>query len=290
MKQHTTWQGLYRIVRLAVVTYLAVILMLLWMENSLIYPAPKYPRGDWQAAKRLGWEEVDFQSADGTKLHGWYREAANPSQNYLLYCHGNGENIAFIGEYLAELSDTYDLNIFAFDYRGYGRSDGSPHEAGVLADAEAAHQWLVQRSGLSPNQLILMGRSLGGSVAIHLAARHGARGLIIQSTFTSLPDAAARLYPWAPVHWLMRNRYDSLSQMAKYDGPLLQSHGAADTLVPLDLGQKLHAAAKGPKKLLIYPGLNHNDPEPLKYGDELAAFLKSLPPVKLSRPESAARS
>lgn len=288
MQKRSLWQGLGRLVRFAVVAYLAVILMLLWMETSLIYPAPKYPQGDWQASKQQGWEEVDFQSADGTKLNGWYRETANPSQNYLLYCHGNGENIAYLGEYLADMSDLHDLNIFVFDYRGYGRSEGSPHEAGVLADAEAASQWLAKRAGLPANQLLLMGRSLGGGVAIDLASRNGARGLIVQNTFTSLPDAAARMYPWAPVRWLMRNRYESVTKLSQYDGPFLQSHGTADTLVPLDLGKKLHAAAKGPKKLLIYKGLNHNDVEPPEYGDELAAFLKSLPPVKLSATKPAA--
>ena len=86
----------------------------------------------------------------------------------------------------------------------------------------------------------------------------------------------------------MRNRYNSLAKLEKYDGPFLQSHGAADTLVPLDIGQKLHAAAKGQKKLLVYKGLNHNDPEPLEYDDELEAFLKSLPAVKTSAADSAA--
>lgn len=91
------------------------------------------------------------------------------------------------------------------------------------------------------------------------------------------------MYPWAPVRLLMRNRYNSLAKIGQYDGPFLQSHGAADTLVPLDLGQKLHAAAKGPKKLLVYPGLNHNDPEPSSYDEELRAFLKSLPQVQTDR-------
>jgi fermentation-respiration switch protein FrsA (DUF1100 family) len=279
MEKRSVVRGIGRILRLAVVAYLAVILMLMWMETSLIYPAPKYPVGDWNAAKRQGWEDVYFQSADGTKLHGWYRESPTQAQAHLLYCHGNGENIANLGDYLAEMSDRHELTVFVFDYRGYGRSEGSPHEAGVLADGDAAQKWLAGRARIPANEIVLMGRSLGGGVAIDLAARNGARGLVVQSTFTSMPDAAARLYPWAPVRWLMRNRYNNLAKISAYKGPFLQSHGGSDSLVPLDLGKKLHAAAVGPKQLLIYPGLDHNDLEPPEYDKELGAFLKSLPPL-----------
>ncbi|QDU26500.1 Putative aminoacrylate hydrolase RutD [Anatilimnocola aggregata] len=278
--QRKIWHGLWRLVRLAAVTYLAVILMLMWMETSLIYPAPQYPRGDWQAAETYGWEDVNFVSADGTKLHGWYRDLTQHGQEpqaYLLYCHGNGENVAYLGEYLADMADRQRLSIFAFDYRGYGRSEGSPHEAGILADGEAAQQWLAKRANIPANQIVLMGRSLGGGVAVDLAARNGARGLIVQSTFTSLPDAAARMYPWAPVRWLMRNRYNSLDKIKAYHGPLLQSHGNQDTLVPIDLGQQLHAAAPGTKEFFVCPGGGHNDLEPPAYQAVLARFLASLP-------------
>ena len=281
----SVWKGVGRIVRFLVVAYIAVILMLLWMENSLIYPAPQHPIGDWSAAKRLGFEEVTFNSADGTSLHGWYRslpQSGVTPQAHLLYCHGNGENVAFLGDYLAELADEHRFNVLVFDYRGYGRSGGSPTEAGVLADGDAAQRWLAEREKLPLGDLVLMGRSLGGAVAVDLAAKNGCRGLILQSTFTSMPDAAAKLYPWAPVHWLMRNRYNSLDKLASYPGPLLQSHGDRDTLVPIDLGRRLHAVATGPKDFFVSEGLGHNDLEPASFQDHLRQFFASLPPLSTS--------
>jgi fermentation-respiration switch protein FrsA (DUF1100 family) len=264
----------WRIVRLAAVAYLLVLLLLLLLENTLIYPAPKYPLGDWEA-EYFEHEDIWFTSADGTKLHGWLVEHPQP-RAVVLYAHGNGENVAYLGPYLKQLSEELRLTIFAFDYRGYGRSEGSPHEQGILEDAAAAHAWLTERTGLPANQIVLMGRSLGGAVAIDLAAKNGARGLIVQNTFTSLPDAAAWHYPWAPVRWLMRNRYDSLAKIANYHGPLLTSHGTADEVVPFALGQKLFAAASGRKEFFTIQGRGHNDPEPREYYRVLDRWLDSL--------------
>jgi uncharacterized protein len=269
-----------RLVRFAALAYLAVLLMLIWMETSLVYPAPRYPVGDWAAAKAYGWEEVNFASADGTRLHGWYRDLrkhGGEPQAHLLYCHGNGENVAYLGDYLATLGTDHRCSVFVFDYRGYGRSEGSPHEAGVLADGEAAQRWLSERASIPLHEIVLMGRSLGGGVAVDLAARNGARGLILQNTFTSMPDAAARLYPFMPVRWLMKNRYDSLEKIGRYSGPLLQSHGDCDTLVPFELGQQLHAAASGKKTFFVNRGCGHNEGERAEYQEVLGNFLSSLP-------------
>jgi fermentation-respiration switch protein FrsA (DUF1100 family) len=266
----------WRIVRLMAAAYLLVLLLLLLLENTLLYPAPKYPLGDWDAAY-LEHEDVWFASTDGTKLHGWLVEHPQP-RAVVLYAHGNGEHVAYLGPYLKQLSDELRLTILAFDYRGYGRSEGSPQEAGILEDGAAAQAWLAKRTGRPSTDLVLMGRSLGGAVAVDLAARNGARGLIVQNSFTSLPDAAARHYPWAPVRWLMRNRYDSLGKIGRYEGPLLASHGTADHVVPLDLGQQLFAAAPGRKEFFTIEGRGHNDPEPRAYYRVLDRWLDSLPP------------
>jgi fermentation-respiration switch protein FrsA (DUF1100 family) len=249
--------------------------MLLFLENTLLYPAPKYPAGDWQATF-LPHEDVHFASADGTKLHGWLVEHPE-ARAAVLYCHGNGDCVGYLGPYLQELRDQQRITIFAFDYRGYGRSEGSPGEQGILEDSHAAQLWLAERLKIKPADVVLMGRSLGGGVAVDLAARNGARGLILQSTFTSMPDAAACHYPWAPVHWLMKNRYDSLTKIKQYSGPLLASHGDCDDLVPLDLGRKLFDAAPGAKQFFEVPGCNHNDAEPPEYNEALDQFLDTLP-------------
>jgi fermentation-respiration switch protein FrsA (DUF1100 family) len=257
--------------------YLMVLLLLLLLENTLLYPAPAPLAGDWEAA-HIEHEDVEFRSADGTRLHGWFLPHPSPRAT-LLYCHGNGDQVAFLGDYLSDFRDRHRVSIFVFDYRGYGKSEGSPFETGVLADAHAAQHWLAKRTGERADQLVLMGRSLGGAVAVDLAANNGARGLILQNTFSSLPDAAARLYPWAPVRLLMKNRYDSINKIGKYQGPVLFSHGTADTLVPYELGRKLYDAAPGPKEFYVIDGGDHNHAEPPAYADAIERFLDRLPPL-----------
>lgn len=267
------WKGLKRGGFSLMRIYAAVLFVLFLLENKLIFPAPRFPSGDWEP-DWLSLENVDFASADGTALHGWYLDHPNPKA-FLLYCHGNGEHIAYTAPVLEELRTTLDVAVFAFDYRGYGRSDGAPNEAGILADGEAAHDWLCQRAGLARDQIVVMGRSIGGAVAVDIASRHQSRALILESTFPSLPDIAARLHWWAPVRLLMRTRLDSIAKIANYQGALMQSHGTADTLIPLNYGKRLFDAAPGQdKRFLSFDGIGHNDYPPDDYYDELRLFLE----------------
>lgn len=260
----------------AALAYCVVLMLLLLLENALLYPAPKYPDGDWSASV-LPHEEVDFASADGTRLHGWFAEHENP-RAVLMYCHGNGDCVGYLGPYMKQLRDRHRMSIFTFDYRGYGKSAGSPNETGILADAHAAQVWLASRIGKSPQDIVLMGRSLGGCIAVDLAARNGARGLILQNTTTTIPDAAAFTYWFMPVRWLMKNRYDSLSKIGRYMGPVLMSHGTADTLVPFALGKRLFDAIPGKQKqFFAIEGGGHNNAEPPAYDAALDEFLRSLP-------------
>lgn len=264
--------------RTMALSYLGVLLVLLFLENWLVYPAPRYPVGDWEA-RQLPHEDVYFASADGTKLHGWFVEHPQP-RAVILYCHGNGEHVAYNAELLQMLRDQFRVTVFAFDYRGYGRSEGHPFETGILEDAEAAQAWLAERTGLAQKDIVLMGRSIGGGVAVHLAAKNGARGLILESTFSSLPEAAAGQFPWLPVGWLMKNRYDSQAKIAGYHGPLLQSHGDCDTLIPLALARKLFDAAAEPKVFYCVSGGDHNCLQPAAYYQKLDQFLDQLPAAK----------
>ena len=128
----------------------------------------RYPAGDWQPAG-LAFEDAWFTAKDGTRLHGWYVPHPQP-RAVVLFCHGNGGNVALWADVLRILHDRMGVTAMGFDYRGYGRSEGTPSEAGVLADARAARTWLAQRAGIAENQIVLMGRSLGGAVAVDLAA------------------------------------------------------------------------------------------------------------------------
>jgi fermentation-respiration switch protein FrsA (DUF1100 family) len=250
----------------------------LLLETWLVYPVPPIELGDWNPT-RLNHEEVSFASADGTKLHGWFVPHRQPKRA-ILYCHGNGEHIAFNADLAAQLRDSLSASVLLFDYRGYGRSEGHPTEAGCIADGRAAQHWLANRTGCKASDIVLMGRSLGSAVAVALAAEDGARALILENGFTSMPEIAARHFPWLPVHWLMRNRYDCLSWIRRYDGPLIQSHGAADKLIPIAMARRLFDAARSrPKRWLEFDDLDHNSPWPPNYYDELAAFLNSPGPT-----------
>ncbi len=266
---------LARIVASAAVIYLAVAVLMLGVERYLVFVPAKYPVGDWQPTG-FTFEDVFFQSADGTRLHGWYVPHED-ARAYVLFAHGNGGNLTLDADEVRVLHQQLRLAVFLFDYRGYGQSEGTPSEAGVLADARAARQWLAQREDLDEEDIVLMGQSLGGAVAVDLAAADGARGLVVRNTFTSLPDVAARFYPWLPVRWLMQNRFDSASKIARYQGPLLQTHGTEDQIVPFDLGRKLFDFCPSQRKeFLRVTGGGHNDFPSQKFFTALDQFVDAL--------------
>jgi fermentation-respiration switch protein FrsA (DUF1100 family) len=151
-----------------------------------------------------------------------------------------------------------NVDTFLLDYRGYGKSEGSPDEAGTYADARAAHGWLVAR-GVSPERLVLFGESLGSGVATQLATEVKARALVLESPFTSVPDMARAVYPFLPLWPLVRTRYDTVSKVGKLRMPLLVLHGERDEVVPFAQGRRVFEAAPGPKRFFAIPGAGHND-------------------------------
>lgn len=265
----------WHIARGVLVLYLLVVLANMIFERSLVYPIPPVSRGDWQPAG-LGHEDVKFQSLDGTWLHGWFVPHPH-AKRAILYCHGNAEQVGDLGYLAAQLRDELEASVFVFDYRGYGHSEGQPDEAGCIADGQAARNWLANRLGLQRNDVILMGRSLGGGVAVALAADGGARALVLENTFPSAVEVAARHFPWLPVRWVMKNRYDSLSRMPHYDGPLFMVHGAVDELIPPAFARQLFDVSKSTnKRFMEIPDRGHNDPWPNHYYQELKSFLDRL--------------
>ena len=270
---------LIRALQLGAILYVTIAVVLMLFEEKLIFPTPRVAASSWQLPEAC--EDVEFTSADGTQLHGWFFPAAaddgqtGNQSPCLLYSHGNGDCVAYLGDYANMLRTKYGLNVLIYDYRGYGKSDGHPTGTGVLADGKAACRWLADRCGVDAQQIIQMGRSLGGGVATHLAAE-GAGGLIVESSFSSITETAAHHYPWLPIRWMMRTKIDSMAAMAHYEGPLLQSHGTADSIVPFELGRKLYDAARGEKEFMELPGLDHNDPQPREFYDALGRFLDRI--------------
>jgi fermentation-respiration switch protein FrsA (DUF1100 family) len=218
--------------------------VLMPLERSLLFFPRPYPDGNWQP-KTVTPEDAWFEAAYGVRLHGWFAEAPEP-RAVVLFCHGNGGNVTSWGWVLRLYRDRLNASVLVFDYRGYGKSEGTPSEAGLLADARAARRWLAARTGVAERNIVVVGRSLGGGVAVDLAAKDGARALILESTFPSLPEVAAHHVPWLPTHWLMSTRLNSVAQIGNYHGPLLQSHGDADRTIPYEMGRKLFDAADEP--------------------------------------------
>ena len=264
-----------RFLRFVLASYLGVMLVLMMLETMLVYPAPGANRGDWSPTD-LDFEEVTFASDDGTALCGWYVE--HPAARHaILLCHGNGENISYLANELAFVRERFQASVLTFDYRGYGKSEGKPHENGILADGVAAHAWLAERAQLPLDQVVVWGRSLGGGVGVHLAATHGVKALILDRTFNSMVDTAACHFPWLPIKLIMRNRYPSEQRIRDYDGPLFQVHGQDDNVIPFHLGRRLFdAAPSADKQFLTAADLGHNQIWPEAFYQELELFLSRL--------------
>jgi fermentation-respiration switch protein FrsA (DUF1100 family) len=246
------------------------------IENRIVFQPRAYPQGDWTADSRV--EDVWIDSADGVRLHGWFAEPdGNPPRAVVLFTHGNGGNLTTRRHVIELFRDRMQATVLVFDYRGYGRSGGSPTEAGVLEDARAARRWLAARTGVREGDIVLAGHSLGGGVAVDLAATDGARALVLEGTFTNLPDVAASFVPLLPVRAVMQTRLNSVAKIAAYRGPLLQVHGDADEIVPYRLGRKLFGAANEPKQFVTIPGGDHNHHYTAEYVAALDHFLDALP-------------
>lgn len=263
----------WRLLRVAAIVYLLVLLVMMFFEERLIFHPDPMP---WETWDLPGVERAKFEAADGTRLHGWYFSHREPRACVLFAC-GNAGNISYRADRFRRLCDVHRLAIFAFDYRGYGLSEGQPNEAGILLDARAARGWLAKRAGVAECEIVLMGESLGGGVMVDLASSDGARGLILERTYTSLPDVAAYFYPFLPVRMLMRNRLDSLAKIADFRGPLVHCHGDIDEIIPFEMGRRLFAAANDPKRFVELPGIGHNDPLPPAWDEAIYEFVERLP-------------
>jgi fermentation-respiration switch protein FrsA (DUF1100 family) len=243
------------------------------IDELLLFFPSKHPAGDW-APQELRYDDVWFASEDGTRLHGWYCPCEN-ARATILIAHGNAGHIASRALWLAYLQKTARVATFMFDYRGYGRSEGFPTVAGVLLDAKAARAKLRELARIEDSEMVLMGESLGGAVAVQLAAESPPRGLILQSTFASLRETANFHSP--RLSWMVpASKLDSRAQIARYQGPLLQSHGTADAVIPFSHGEDLFRAANEPKTFVEVPGADHTNWASEEYLARLDEFLTRL--------------
>jgi fermentation-respiration switch protein FrsA (DUF1100 family) len=262
---------IWTILAIILILYLGLALLLFLFQHSLIY-FPTRAVTATPAAIGLAYDEVRFHAEDGIELAGWFVPAPNAATT-LLFFHGNAGNISHRLASI-ELFHRLGLNVFIFDYRGYGQSQGSPTETGTYRDAAAAWRYLVEDKQIPPGRIIFFGRSLGGSVAAWLAERQPPQALILESTFTSIPDMAARQFPFLPVRLLARARYDTLARIPNITAPVLIIHSPADEIIPYSHSRRLFEAARQPKAFLELTG-SHNEGFLLtaQYEANLAAFI-----------------
>ena len=240
------------------------------IDELLLFFPSKFPTGDWDP-KDLEFKDVFFSSQDETKLHGWYCPSEKP-RAVLLIAHGNAGHIASRAPWLRYSQNRAKLSVFIFDYRGYGRGEGTPTVDGAIQDATAARAKLRELATVKDSEMFLMGESLGGAIVVQLAADSAPRGLILQSTFSSLRDVADVHYP--KLSWLVPpTKLDSVSQIVRYRGPLLQSHGSVDQTIPFSSGEKLFRVANEPKQFVTIEGADHNNWLSDAYLERLDRFI-----------------
>ena len=232
----------------SLLAYLTLAGALYFTQRSMIYPAPRA-----SANLPAGYRRIVFETADGLTLAALYRPP-DAGKRVLVFFHGNGDGwdgAALANRLLAEAG----YGVLLAEYRGYGANPGEPGEAGFYADGRAALAWL-NAIGVRPNQIVLIGHSIGSGTATQLASEIKPAGLILISGFTDLPDVVASNLPWLPARWLMRDTYDNRSKLAAIKVPILLLHGTDDRLIPMTMAKAMHAA-NPTSRLVLVPGFGH---------------------------------
>lgn len=243
------------------------------LDELILFQPAKYPAGDW-SPRGLNFRDVELESADGTKLHAWFCPAENPRAS-VLYLHGNAGHLANRADFLKVLQQDLRVDVLIVDYRGYGKSEGKSTIDGAIADVRAASRELASRTGLKEDELIVWGRSLGGALAVQLAAQTQPRGVILHSSFSSLKETAAEHFP--KLAWMVgKKRLNSAEKIAQYKGAVLQCHGTNDRVISFASGKRLHEAANEPKEFLTLEGQGHNDRVSTDFLRATDAFISRL--------------
>lgn len=257
------------------ICYLGLCVVAAIFQRRLMYPATRaesLPVNSFPELKRSfeSVTDIEMPSHDDAIIRGWHLQVqSKPSEHLLLLLHGNGGHRAFRTRWY-ELASSLKTDVLTIDYHGYGDSEGTPNEPALISDANAAWEYAVTKLGYSPSRIVILGESLGGGVGVQLAAiqcrgNQAPAGLILSATFSSMVETASRKFPWLPVKLMLQDRYYSDRHISEVNCPLLQFHGADDSLVPLSLGQRLHELAPAtstsgiPKSMIVFPQTEHNN-------------------------------
>jgi len=257
---------------------LVLVTVLAWIFQRRMIYIPLVQEVPAAATVLPGTQEVRFETGDGLTLAGWFVPAAEPEPlATVLFLPGNAGNRSFRAPLAAALA-ARGLQILLVDYRGYGGNPGSPSQEGLLADARAARRYLAGRADVDAGRLVYLGESLGAAVAVGLAREHPPAALILRSPFTSLAEVGRRHFPFLPVGLLLSDRYPSQEWIREVTCPVLVLAGEADTIVPVQHSRRLYEAVSSPKRLVTFPGVDHNDLEFMvgeRFTDEIVAFVRA---------------
>jgi hypothetical protein len=246
-----------RFIFIIVASYGLLVAVVYFMQDRMLYLPNVAGRTLTMTPMDVGmdYQDVYIDTADGVTLHGWF--IVGRSSQVLLFFHGNAGNISHRLDSIRQFQKL-GLSVLIVDYRGYGQSGGRTTERGIYRDADAAWRYLTEDRGISAGDIVIFGRSLGASAASWLAAQHQPRALIVESSFTSVPDIAQELYPWLPARWLSRFSHATRDYIRDVRCPVLVAHSRDDEIIPFHHGEAIFASANEPRTLLVLRG-THND-------------------------------
>ena len=263
------------------VVYLGAFGYLKLNETDLVFPREIAVGGYPRAADSLGlpYRTVTFRTSDSVLLSAWEVPANEPSGMWVLLCHGQTGNLATTTrpQYYAYLR-AIGVNILAFDWRGFGSSEGSPSEEGLYRDATAAYQYLRGTQRVPPDSIVIYGHSLGTAPAIELATRVPAAGLVIEGGPKSVVARAQEIYPYLPIGVAVSSRFNSIGRISRVTIPILFLHAREDTRIPFAHGRALFDSAKAAKRFVDLSGQHHDAflADSAKYFGEYARFVSEL--------------
>jgi fermentation-respiration switch protein FrsA (DUF1100 family) len=244
------------------------------IENFFLF----YPQTSLDSAPAdwgLTYNDVYFDTEDGERLHGWFFPSKKDAP-VILFCHGNAGNISHRLDNIKLLTEQ-NMQVFIFDYRGYGKSSGKPSETGLYKDGLAAYDFLVNQRNVSPERLILFGRSLGAAISIEIALKRNVAAIILESAFTSSRGMARTLSLFKIFAPLLPPHYNNLEKIGRITVPKLIVHGEDDDIVPFSMGKEIYNTSQPPKYFFSIKNAGHNDTYIVggkKYFETLAAFVK----------------
>ena len=251
---------LWSALQIILLIYLGLMALIYFKQASLVF-LPEIDRSFRASPADIGlpFTPVKLATADGESLDSWFvpSDTKRGARGLVVFFHGNAGNIAHRLDYVRMFHDL-GLATLILDYRGYGQSSGSPSENGIYLDADAAWLHATHTLGFPANRIVLFGESLGGGVAARLATQKHPAALVLASTFTSVPDMGADLYPLLPIRLLAHIRYDTLTNLSQVACPVLVIHSRNDEIIPFAHGRRLFERAHKPKQFLEIEG-GHND-------------------------------